>query len=219
MGLIARAKVWSGIGGKVSDNKDAAAQQTLIADTKSAYNTTGSNIGTLRARQSTTQTEYSTSMGVARAKMAASGAGMDSDSWRAQQGQISGERDAQMSAIGEDRTALEASRGYGLVKSDYERMAAGGQSLAGESLYTSDQQSQIKQYDGGSEYMDARYGEYKEATTPTLAEYETMRFGSTAEQKAMSATMDTRIAAANASFEEASLLDAANKEYLARSGS
>jgi len=203
---------------RIGDRKDDAAQDTLIADTKSAYNTTGNNIGTLRARESTTQTEYSTSLGVARARMAASGASMDSDSWKAKQGQISGERDAQMSAIGKDRTAMEASAGYGLIKSDYERMAAGGQSVAGESLYSSTQQSQIQQYDGGSEYLDARYGEYKQSITPTLEEYETMRFGSSSEQKAMSATIDTRIADANASWQEASLLDAANEEYKAGAG-
>jgi len=196
---------------RIGDRKDDAAQDTLIADTKSAYNTTGNNIGTLRARESTTQTEYSTSLGVARARMAASGASMDSDSWKAKQGQISGERDAQMSAIGKDRTAMEAS-------ADYERMAAGGQSVAGESLYSSTQQSQIQQYDGGSEYLDARYGEYKQSITPTLEEYETMRFGSSSEQKAMSATIDTRIADANASWQEASLLDAANEEYKAGAG-
>ena len=215
------------LGGSAKKARRKAELKILKANTRQAYDIGSNYYAESALNRESIDTEYTRSLGEARARFAGSGAPLEGDSWNSVVGSIANVRDEGYKQLGEYETAYKEGTAYEYLKQDYE-LATGtqvnttrpgpkddlprvttasiaGQGITGRSPYTADQQGMIKSYDDEGVASDRKftaYEKYAEAVRPTFEEYETSQFGDDEARTLYEKDMTTRIESANKMYEQ-----------------
>jgi len=204
----------------------------LKAHTKQAYGIGEREFEDLAKGRKTAEAGYQYGIASAKAKYGAAGARLEGESWLALLGEEAAKRDRSLGEVQLREDEFRTSEAYKFLKQDYDFMS-GMQSRieygsdidertyslvkegkSGESFFTIDQQSDLRDYNGikqtpegwtpeGFSRSDkAAYETYRSSIMPTIEEYELSRFGSDEDKAGFESTMTQRISDANRVYDE-----------------
>lgn len=232
VGIFAGAVLGGLFGRSAKKRRRREEARILKANTKQAYGIGEREFEDLTRSRKTAEAGYQYGLASAKAKYGAAGARLEGESWLALLGEEAAKRDRSLGDVQLREDEFRTSEAYKFLKQDYDFMS-GMQSQqdpwddtdsrtyslvkegkSGESFFTENQQSDLRDYSGISQSSEgwtpqgfdrsdkAAYESYRSSVMPTIEEYEQSRFGGDEERAGFESVMTQRINDANRIYDE-----------------